>query len=71
MWFWMNVPLMVLFFLLWTLVPLRMVLKHADTDTRTAAPDRDQPRVGQLTTVTVLPASSSCPPSPAVPQPAS
>lgn len=30
-WFWMNVPLAILFFLAWTLIPLWMVFKHPDT----------------------------------------
>jgi hypothetical protein len=30
-WFWMNIPLAVLFFLAWTLIPVWMVFKHPDT----------------------------------------
>ena len=29
-WFWLNIPLAVLFFLAWTLIPLWMVLRHPD-----------------------------------------
>jgi hypothetical protein len=30
-WFWLNIPPAVLFFLAWTLIPLRMVFRHPDT----------------------------------------
>ncbi len=39
-WFWLNIPLALLFFLAWTLIPLWMVIKHPDTGPSTAAPRR-------------------------------
>ena len=30
-WFWMNIPLMVVFFAAWTGIPLYLVLRHPDT----------------------------------------
>lgn len=40
-WFWMNIPLAVLCFLAWTLIPLWMVFKHPDTGP--VIPARDAP----------------------------
>jgi hypothetical protein len=42
-WFWMNIPLAVLFFLAWTLIPLWMVLKHPDTGPDIPAKEEDPP----------------------------
>jgi hypothetical protein len=41
-WFWLNIPPAVLFFLAWTLIPLRMVFRHPDTVPGVRA--RDEPR---------------------------
>jgi hypothetical protein len=35
-WLLVNIPLMVLFFALWTVIPLRMVLKSKDTAPKSA-----------------------------------
>jgi hypothetical protein len=37
-WFWMNVPLMVVFAAAWTGIPLWLVVKHPDTGPQTLVP---------------------------------
>jgi hypothetical protein len=34
-WFWLNIPLAILFFLAWTLIPLWLVLRHPEPGPRT------------------------------------
>jgi hypothetical protein len=42
-WFWMNVPLAVMIFVIWTGVPLWLVLKHPDTGPEPRIPDSPRP----------------------------
>jgi hypothetical protein len=50
-WFWLNVPLMAVFFLAWSGIPLWLVLRHPDTAPVSSAEDLtakvDEP-VGEL-----------------------
>jgi hypothetical protein len=38
-WFWLNIPLAVAFFAIWTGVPLWLVLKHPDIGPQSRVPD--------------------------------
>jgi hypothetical protein len=42
-WVWLNIPLAVLFFLAWTLIPLWIVFKHPDTGPGIPARDEHPP----------------------------
>ncbi len=46
-WFWLNIPLAILFFLTWTLIPMWLVVKHPDTGPSARKPERrpSQPSV--------------------------
>ncbi len=46
-WFWLNIPLAVAFFAIWTGIPLWLVLKHPDIGPEPRVPDT--PRREQVT----------------------
>jgi hypothetical protein len=60
-WFWLNIPPAVLFFLAWTLIPLRMVFRHPDTVP--GVPARDEPPPDR--TAATMAGSASGQPGPA------
>jgi hypothetical protein len=61
-WFWLNIPLAVVFLLAWTLIPAWIVIRHPDTAPRAAHPDR--PAAGRVTAA-AAPAQLPTPPGPA------
>lgn len=64
-WFWMNIPLAVLFYLAVTLIPLWMVFKHPDTGPGIAARDEHAPSDAPAAMAGSAPAS--VPSTPAIP----
>jgi hypothetical protein len=50
-WFWMNIPLMVVFFAAWTGIPLWLSLRHPDTGPPPLAPST---LAEEVVTVTLL-----------------
>jgi hypothetical protein len=62
-WFWLNIPPAVLFFLAWTLIPLRMVFRHPDTGP--GVPARDEPPPNR--TAATMAGSASGQSTPAIP----
>jgi hypothetical protein len=65
-WIWLNIPAAVLFFLAWTLIPLRMVFRHPDTVPGVPAPDEPPPdRTAATMAGSAFPSGQSTPVIPA------
>jgi hypothetical protein len=64
-WFWLNIPPAVLFFLAWTLIPLRMVFRHPDTVP--GVPARDELPPNRTAATMAGSASASGQSTPAIP----
>jgi hypothetical protein len=64
-WFWANIPLAVLFFLAWTLIPLWIVFKHPDTGP--GIPARDEHPPSHAAATMAGSAARSGPSAPAIP----
>jgi hypothetical protein len=60
-WLWLNVPLMLLFWLAWTLVPLWLVIRHPDTRPGAGVHGEHAPRRPVASTADPAPAPGPVP----------